>query len=195
MASAGGLTLLRGRAGAPDVDAVNDDRAGPLDQVDPHVWLDPANARLIVTLAAAELGRLDPANAARYADNGARVRARIEALDRALAATLFAEDGAAESAAVFAEDGVGAISVLSGRQPGARRLQRLRRLIVERGAGCVFAEPQFEPALVATLIEGTGAGSGVLDPLGADLAAGPDLYFILMRRLGESLKQCLAPAS
>ncbi len=209
LATAGGLTLLRGRgetqdAGADDAADAGSDPVGPLDSVDPHVWLDPANARRIVTLAAAELGRLDPANAARYRANGRRVRARIDALDRALAATLAPirqrpyvvfHDGYQYFERRYGLARVGSITLHSGRKPGARRLRRLRRLIVARGAGCVFAEPQFEPALVATMIEGTGAASGVLDPLGADIPAGPELYFILMRRLAKSLKQCLAPSS
>lgn len=218
LATAAELTLLRGRddsrdSNAPDAsddsdpddsDMADDDSAVPPESVDPHVWLDPANARRIVALAAAELGRIDPANAARYAENAKAVRARIAALDRALAADLAPirrlpyvvfHDGYQYFERRYDLARVGSITIHSGRKPGARRLRQIRRLVVARGAGCVFAEPQFEPALVATMVEGTGAGTGVLDPLGADLPAGPDLYFILMRRLAESLKRCLVPGS
>lgn len=61
------------------------------------------------------------------------------------------------------------------------------------GARCVFAEPQFEPRLVGTIIEGTGARSGVLDPLGAGIAPGPDAWFELMRALADGLHACLSP--
>ena len=58
-------------------------------------------------------------------------------------------------------------------------------------AACVFSEPQFEPGIVAVVAEGSDAASGVLDPLGADLADGPDLYFDLMRNMATSFAACL----
>jgi zinc transport system substrate-binding protein len=47
---------------------------------------------------------------------------------------------------------------------------------------------------VETIVEGTGASAGVLDPLGAELEAGPDLYFAVMRNLADSLRDCLMPS-
>ena len=56
----------------------------------------------------------------------------------------------------------------------------------------MFSEPQFEPRLVETVIAGTKARTGVLDPEGAALAPGPELYFQLMEGLADSLVRCLA---
>ena len=39
----------------------------------------------------------------------------------------------------------------------------------ELAVTCVFAEPQFEPRLVNTIIEGTSARAGILDPLGSTI--------------------------
>jgi zinc transport system substrate-binding protein len=75
--------------------------------------------------------------------------------------------------------------------PGARRIHDLRERLEESGARCVFSEPQFEPGLVATIIEGTQARSGELDPIGADLNPGPDAWFQLMRNLATALEECL----
>jgi zinc transport system substrate-binding protein len=55
----------------------------------------------------------------------------------------------------------------------------------------VLAEPQFNPGLVATVIDGTEANTAVLDPLGSDLEPGPDLYPQLLRNLATSLAGCL----
>ena len=60
---------------------------------------------------------------------------------------------------------------------------------------CVFAEPLFQPNLVAAVTEGTNARSGTLDPEGSMLAAGADLYFELMRNLAAGLKSCLEQPS
>lgn len=75
--------------------------------------------------------------------------------------------------------------------PGAERITEIRARVQELGAACVFAEPQFEPKLVSTVIEGTQAKAGVIDPLGAELEYGPDLYFQLIRNMATSIKTCL----
>ena len=79
--------------------------------------------------------------------------------------------------------------------PGAERISDIRAKIQELGAACVFAEPQFEPKLVSTVTEGTKARSGVIDPLGASLDGGPDLYFQLIRNMAGSIRTCLTEAS
>ena len=80
---------------------------------------------------------------------------------------------------------VGTISIDPGRRPGARRLAGIQHSLAQLDAACVFAEPQFEPTLVETVIEGTSAKKGVLDPLGAALEAGPEQYFQLMHGLAD----------
>jgi len=77
------------------------------------------------------------------------------------------------------------------RGDSGQRLRAIRAELEELDAACVFAEPQFRPALVETLVEGTGARTGVLDPLGADLEAGPGQYAQLLRALSASLVDCL----
>lgn len=169
---------------------------------DPHLWLEPHNARAIVALAARELGAIDTANAQRYADNAAQVSVRIDALEREIAARLRSlrdapyvvfHDAYQGFEKSFGLNPVAVVTVVPGRAPGARRLAAIRERIVASGARCVFAEPQFEPRLVGTIIEGTGARGGVLDPLGAGIAPGPDAWFELMRALADALHACLSP--
>ena len=75
--------------------------------------------------------------------------------------------------------------------PGAERLRIIRTKVTKGGVKCVLAEPQFKSKLVDTVIEGTSARSGVIDPLGAELDAGPDLYFKLIRAMAKSFADCL----
>ena len=79
--------------------------------------------------------------------------------------------------------------------PGADRIREIQAKIGELGATCVFAEPQFEPKLIAVATEGSDARSGVLDPLGANIEAGPELYFTLMHNMADSFSTCLSGAS
>ena len=87
---------------------------------------------------------------------------------------------------------VGSISINPEVPPSGKRLSELRRKIMSLVAVCVFAEPAFDTRLVDNLVEGTSARIGTLDPEGARLEPGPDLYPALMRRLAADLKSCLA---
>jgi zinc transport system substrate-binding protein len=168
----------------------------------PHVWLDPRNAQAMTARMAEVLAQADPSHAATYRANAARLRGRLAALEAELAQRLAPlrgrpylvfHDAYAYLEARYGLEAVGAIAVTPEQAPGARRVSELRAHIRSSGAVCVFAEPQFQPRLLATLLEGTPARGGVLDPLGAALSPGPELYFALMRGLADSLAGCLAP--
>jgi zinc transport system substrate-binding protein len=85
----------------------------------------------------------------------------------------------------------GAITVSPEVQPSAKRLSEIRGKIKTLGVTCVFAEPQFKSKLVATVIEGTGAKAGTLDPEGASVEAGDGAYAALLRNLAQGLTSCL----
>lgn len=168
--------------------------------LDAHPWLDPANGRAIVALAADTLSRLDPANAPIYRSNAVRMTRELAILEQEIAGLLAPlrdvpyvvfHDAYQYFEARFRTSAVGAIGISPDRRPSARRLLEIRRQIKETGAVCVFAEPQFAPRLVETAREGTSARAATLDPLGATIAAGPDAYFELMRGLAISLASCL----
>ena len=93
----------------------------------------------------------------------------------------------------FGLTAVGSSVVSPERSPGVRRIRELREKIRELGVACVFDEPQFDRRLVATIIEGTPVRSGTLDPLGAEVEDGPELYFTMLRNMAASFRGCLAP--
>lgn len=167
---------------------------------DMHIWLDPHNALFMVERIVAALSETDPDRAATYERNGGRLQARIEQLDAALEQKLAPvsdrpfvvfHDAYHYFEHRYGLNAVGSITVSPERPPGARRLREIQDALAGLGAACVFAEPQFEPALVATVVEGTGAGTGVLDPEGASYDEGPELYFDLLHGLADSLIACL----
>jgi zinc transport system substrate-binding protein len=172
-------------------------------QFDMHVWLDPHNADAMVGAIVAALSEAAPDNAAAYQSNGSDLRAQIAELDEALSAKLqpigdrpfvVFHDAYHYLESRYGLNPVGSISVDPKRRPGARRLGEIQHRLQELDAACVFAEPQFEPALVDTVIEGSNARKSVLDPLGAALPDGPDQYFLLMNGLAGSLVDCLGTA-
>ncbi len=168
--------------------------------IDPHLWLDPRTATIIARRVATALSDLDPGNGPHYSANLARLLARLEALDAELAARLAPvseipyavyHDAYTHFEARYGLRKLGAVTIDPSMPPGARRLTELRAQLIEHGAACVFAEPQFRPAAIAVLVEGTGARAATLDPLGAALAPGPEAYFVLMRDLADALVDCL----
>jgi zinc transport system substrate-binding protein len=82
------------------------------------------------------------------------------------------------------------VTVQGDRKTGAKRIAAIRKAIVEQGVDCVFTEPQFPPKLVATLSEGTDVYVGMLDPIGADIPAGPEVWFTLLTRLADEFVAC-----
>ena len=213
LAERAGLTLLPPRAAGPWQTPAHDDHHeheqddhghhdhAHDDAYDGHVWLDPANAARMVATIADELRAFDPANGPRYQANAAALEARLEALDRALRTALepvravpyvVFHDAYHYFEARYGTHAVGAIAVSPERPPSARRLSEIRARIVESDIRCVFAEPQYPARVVDAVVEGTGARSAVLDPLGADIAPGTDAYFTLMHTLADSLVRCLS---
>jgi zinc transport system substrate-binding protein len=167
---------------------------------DGHLWLDPANARAIARAAADVLGESDPPNRGRYAANADKLVSRIDALDDELKRRLAPvrdtpfvvfHDAYQYFEKAYELRAKGSIVVSPERTPGARRVREMQERIRSLGARCVFSEPQFPPAIIGTLLEGTGSRRGTLDPLGADLPAGPDAWFALMRGLASALADCL----
>lgn len=186
---------------AHDHDHAHEDRPDAELGSDGHVWLDPLNAKAITDLIAARLSALDPARAPAYQANAARQKQSIDALDAEMRAALSPLKDRPfivfHDAYHYLEDryglnATGAITVSPDQPPGAARLSALRERINQAGAVCIFAEPQFEPALVRTLAQGTKARTGVLDPEGANIPDGPDLYGQLMRFNLRSLVDCLS---
>ncbi len=168
-----------------------------------HIWLDPENAKAIVHEIEEALSEADPENAGRYAENAQALQARLDTLIEETRTELAAIDGAQFVVfhdayqyyeARFGLAAAGSITVNPDTMPGAQRLSEIRDRVRELGVSCVFAEPQFEPRLVEVVTEGTEARSGVLDPLGADIADGPELYFELIGNMTTSFTSCLSAA-
>lgn len=211
LSQAPGLTLLDLREGGAfdehDHDATHEeenhdhDHAHHDDAKDMHIWLDPENARVIAHQIAAILSEADPANASIYAQNAASLDQRLTTLIEATSISLTSVKGKPfivfHDAYHYFENrfsiaAAGSISVNPETPPSAHRVKEIKEKIAETHASCVFAEPQFEPRIIKTVIEGSTAQSGELDPIGANIQDGPDLYFQLISDLASSLKNCLS---
>jgi zinc transport system substrate-binding protein len=162
--------------------------------VDPHAWLDPLNAALWVDAIAEALAAADPAQAALYRANAAEARAEIAAAEAEVRALLAPVAGRPYAVfhdayqyfeARFAIAPVAAIALGDAADPGPQRVAAVRDAVAAAGVRCIFAEPQMNPALIATIAEGTGARTGTIDPLGG--ASYPET----LRAMARDMAACL----
>lgn len=196
-----GLTLLPRRDDPDWGDEHHHAHAHRDDRVDPHIWLDPDNARRIVDAINTALVELDPPSAYRYTRNAARADSAIRDLDRALKAQLAPvkarryfvfHDGYQYFERRYGLSPAGAVALSPELPPGARRMTEVRARIRAGGIACVFREAQFPPALVETLTEGLAVRTGTLDYLGVGYRPGAALWFDMMRGLADALGGCLS---
>jgi zinc transport system substrate-binding protein len=185
-----------------DKDAHDDDHGE--EGKDGHIWLDTANAKAIVAASARTLAARFPQYAGKLHQNEAAIDADLDDLDRELSVELKAardkpfilfHDATQYFENKFGLAAAGSITVSPDVPPSAKRLRDVRSKISALGAVCVFAEPEFQPNLVAAVTEGTHARSGTLDAEGQTLPAGAKLYDDLMRGLARNLTGCLTAPS
>jgi zinc transport system substrate-binding protein len=179
-----------------------DDHGHSHDGLDPHAWHDPDNARVWLSLIAARLSELDPANAATYAANASAAAESIAALDAEVAAILAPAQGKPvvtfhDAYGYFADHYgltlAGSIALGDAASPGAQRLSALRATLEAGTVLCIFPEAQHDPALVTQMAEGTGAKvGGLLDPVGSTLEPGPDAYAAFLKGMAQTFADCLA---
>ncbi|ASJ73247.1 zinc ABC transporter substrate-binding protein [Granulosicoccus antarcticus] len=167
---------------------------------DPHAWLDPSNAMIWLDSIADELSKADPENAAVYSANAMSGKAAITAAKKDVEASLAPVRGrhfiVFHDAYHYFEDAFdfpasGAISLGDATSPGVARIQQIQDRVAEANVTCVLTEPQFNPSLVETVLEGTEARSSEIDPLGTYIETGPDLYPQLLRKLATALAGCV----
>ncbi len=185
-------------------ESLREDTATPSESTfDLHNWLDPVNAVAMVKEIADILSEADTTNAELYDANAQSVLHRLNELTTNIASEMIPvrnrsfivfHDGYRYFEERFGLTAAGSSVVNPNRSLGAKRLKEIRDMVQEHGVSCVFVEPQFDQGFVEVVIEGTQALVGTLDPLGAHIEDGPDLYFNLLRNLSASFRDCLTSA-
>ena len=144
-----------------------------------------------------ELSEIDPANKSIYSSNAANA---INDLDQLIdntrseinsdATYIVFHDAYQYFEQRFGIEVIGALTVNPEVLPGAKQLAEIREVIEHESVNCLFSEPQFNPSIAETIASDTGIKSAVLDPLGAELEPGKDLYFDLIGDMASSFENC-----
>ena len=176
----------------------HDDREGHLHgEHDPHVWLDPMNAKVIIKEITKQLIKLDSTNSSVYKFNSKKALAEIEKLTKNIKKDLGKDlrfvvfhDAYQYFENRFGIQVFGALTVNTDVMPGAEQLSMIREVIEHEKVNCLFSEPQFNPSIIKSIAKDTNVKTGILDPLGAALDKGKDLYFDLLKKMATSFKGC-----
>ncbi len=166
-------------------------------EFDPHIWLDPINAKVILNEMVEHLIENDPKNEAKYKSNLTKA---LKDIDK-LTIDVMTELSNSVSSIVFHDayqyfekrfnvNILGAFTVNTDVMPGAEQLAEIREIIEHDKVACVFSEPQFNPDIIKAVAKDMNIKTGVVDPLGATLNPGKDLYFDLIRNMSASFKGC-----
>ena len=166
-------------------------------EYDPHIWLDPINAKVILKEMTEHLIENDSKNASTYKSN---LDKALKDIDK-LTMNVMTELNQSVSSIVFHDayqyfekrfnvNILGAFTVNTDVMPGAEQLAEIREIIEHDKVSCVFSEPQFNPDIIKAVAKDMNIKTGVIDPLGATLDPGKDLYFDLINNMSSSFKGC-----
>ena len=175
----------------------HDDHGHGHGSFDPHIWLDPANAKVIVKKITNQLSKIDKDNASTYKANSKKVIKDLDGLIKEVkneinkdASFVVFHDAYQYFEKRFGLSVIGALTVNPDVMPGAEQLSEIREVIEHEKAKCIFSEPQFNPNIINSIASDTGVKTGVLDPLGANIGKGKNMYFDLIKDMSNSLKGC-----
>jgi zinc transport system substrate-binding protein len=164
---------------------------------DPHIWLDPMNAKIILSEMTEHLIENDQENASKYKANLKKAHKELDKLTKKVKSDLNKDfksivfhDAYQYFEKRFDVNVLGAFTVNTDVLPGAEQLSEIREVIEHEKVSCVFSEPQFNPDIIKAVAKDTNIKTGVIDPLGATLNPGKKLYFDLIRNMSKSFKGC-----
>jgi len=169
--------------------------------IDPHIWLDPQNAKKIAKKIIHVLSEFDPKNREKFNQNGEAYISRLDELNNKLKVEM--KEISAKPYVVFHDayqyfekrynlNIIGSLTTNVSFGASVRRLKKIQKIIKEEKIRCIFSEPQYSKKLVKTIVKGREIRIVNLDPLGVNLTVGPELYFNLINNIAVSFKRCLS---
>ncbi len=162
---------------------------------DPHIWLSPANAKIMAQNICNGLSKAYPERADRFAENLTSLLAQLDALEQYGQDTLSQlscrelitfHDGFSYFAQAFDLDILAAVEEESGSEASAKELIGLIQLVRGHDLPAVFVEKNGSTSAAEILCRETGAKEAVLD-----MAMAGDSYFDAMYRNIDTIKEAL----
>lgn len=169
------------------------------DTIDPHVWLNTHNARLIAQTVSAALSELDPAHAEQYGSNLVRFSQQLADLETGIEAQALmpadSQYAVYHNAFQYFERQFGLQHQLvfvesEELQPGVRHMMTVRSAVESTPLDCLMEDVTTRAATVDTLLGNSDLRRIRVDTVGQNLTSGPMAYIHMMDNLAEAFRQC-----
>ena len=166
-------------------------------EFDAHIWLDPVNAKVMISEIAHELSELDPSNKSNYEKNAEKMISSMDDLINRVSTIvpknpsfIVFHDAYQYFENRFNIKFAGALTLNPEVLPGAKQIAEIQELIEHDSVKCIFSELQYNPKIIEMLSADMKISTSILDPLGAEIDKGPKMYNNLILQIANSLKDC-----
>ena len=162
-----------------------------------HPWLSIEESEHLLNIIAAELSRIDSANQAQYERRANDAIERLHALEAGFKSATapmksvpywVMHDAYGPFEADMGIRRAGVIQANVNVKPTAKELANLRQQV--QGGGCIFNEPQMDARWIDLVAKESNISVLTLDPLGTELASGPELHTQLLESIAASFAAC-----
>jgi zinc transport system substrate-binding protein len=175
----------------PDILVVDTSKGVTLMEMDPHIWLSPANAKIMVQNICDGLIRIDPANETYYEQNKEQYIRDLEVLDSEINQSLSGFKNRTFMVfhpcwGYFARDyNLTMIPVeIEGKEPSVSDMAYLIKTAKENDIKLIFVQPQFSTKSAEVIAKEIGGSVIPADPLAKD-------YLLNLREVTNSFAQSL----
>jgi zinc transport system substrate-binding protein len=166
---------------------------------DPHFWLGSSAAKAVARHISQKLSAIDSRHAEQYQANLNKFLANLAETEQQISVKLqpfqtspyyVFHDAYGYFENQYGLNKLGFFTVSPERKPGAKTLISIRKALSAEENICVFAEPQFKPAVIDSVTRGTSAKIGILDPLATDIKVESGSYMVFLNSLADSFANC-----
>ncbi|WP_085246949.1 zinc ABC transporter substrate-binding protein ZnuA [Gilliamella mensalis] len=169
-------------------------------EYDEHIWLSPKIAKIIAQSIHDRLITLYPDKSALIDQNLREFNIKLAETEQNIAKKLITvqnrgyfvfHDAYGYFETQFGLKKLGSFTINPAVQPGVQKVYAIQQELKEHKAVCVFREPQFSPAVIEKLVDGTDVRIGELNPLGTGIVLSKDSYSQFLLKLTQQLLDCL----
>ncbi|QYN42824.1 zinc ABC transporter substrate-binding protein ZnuA [Gilliamella sp. ESL0443] len=183
-----------------DEEIPHDDNDHHHGEYDEHIWLSPKIAKIIAKSIHDKLIELYPNKVQLLDANLNEFITNLSETEQNIAKKLISvqnrgyfvfHDAYGYFESQFGLKNLGSFTINPAVQPGVQTVYAIQKKLAEHQAVCVFREPQFSPAVIKKLVNGTNVKIGELNPLGTGIIVEKGAYSHFLLTLTQELLDCL----
>ena len=169
---------------------------------DPHIWLTHDNALAMARKIGGVLAETDVVNRDLYQANLIKFEKELGSLRMDLVENL--KPSASKNALIFHNSlgyfaksfGFNLHPLSNGHEElgaSAKQISQIGKLAKTGKYQCIFYEAGHNAKVIISVADEANFQAVMIDPMGFTIESGPQLYFTLLRNLGDSIEKCFKP--